>query len=1513
LRLLSKTLMVLCTHILLSHPWSAHAALGDINTIAGGGNGGDGGAATSASVYPFGVAVDDNGNIYIAEYGMTHRVRKVTVATGIITTMAGNGSAGYSGDGGPASSAILNTPAGVALDRTGNLYIADQANNRIRKVTAATGVITTIAGNGIQGFSGDGGQATAASIDYPSAIAVDTAGNIYIADSGNYRIRKVAAGTGIITTVAGNGTFGFSGDGGVAILAGFSGLMGVAVDSSGNLYISEMYFSGVTGTPISHIRKVTAATGIINTVAGNGTAGYSGDGGPATAASFGATYGVTVDSNGNLFITDPDNNRIRMVAAGTGIITTVAGNGTLGFSGDGGPATAASLNGPTGVIIDSVGNLYIADYINGRVRKVILHVGPVAVTGTASSITANGATLNGTVNDNGADTTVSFEYGLTTGYGSSVSGGTVAAGSGNTPVSVAITGLACNSTYHFRVDALNSAGPVSGSDQTFTTAGCVPTTTPAAVTGSASAITATGATLNGTVIDHNGNTTVTFEYGLTAAYGNSVSGGMVTSGSGNTPVEAAINGLTCNTSYHFRVDAVNSAGSANGSDQTFTTASCGTLATMQRGIVTTAGGWIGDGGTATSAGLAKPFGVAVDSAGNQFIADTYNNRIRKVAAGSGIITTVAGSGNGGFAGDGEAATSAMLFSPSGVALDSSGNLYIADQGNNRIRKVAVGTGIITTVAGNGTAGFAGDDNAATLATLNYPSGVVVDSTGNLFIVDSPRIRKVAAGTGIITTVAGNGTTDFSGDGGMATSAGLYPAGVAVDNNSNLYIADYWNNRIRKVMAETGIITTVAGGGTGGLGDGGAATAASLWYPNGVALDNVGNLYIADSQNQRIRKVAAGTNIITTFAGNGTLGFSGDGGTATSANIYKPSGLAVDSFGNLYIADTNNSRIRKVASGSNIITTVAGGYLGDNGKATSAGLYGPHGVSVDNSGNLYIADRYGNRIRKVANGTGVITTVAGTGSSGFSGDGAFATNANINNPWRAVADSSGNLYIADSGNNRIRKVETGTGIITTVAGNGNSGFSGDDGLATSANLGGPTGVAVDTAGNIYVASSNRIRKVDVGTGIITTVAGNGTTGFSGDGGAATSASLNSTSDVAVDNAGNIYIADRNNYRIRKVAVGTGIITTVAGNGSGGFSGDNGTATSAGFFPWGLAVDGNGNLYIADPSSSRIRLVVAENGIITTVAGNGVGGFSGDGGSATSATLAAPMGVAVDSIGNLYIADYINNRIRRVSAALKTLTVASSNPANGINITVSPVDINSNSGGPTPLARSYAQDANVTLTAPATSGGNYFSGWTGCDNTSGQTCKVSMSADKTVTASFVTSIYKSLNVSITGTGSGSVNSIPSGPIACSYSPLAGNCSTSQPADTTLTLAASPSGDSTFNGWSGACTNSISNCDVLMNSDKILTATFSLAPLARILTAPYNTLQLAYNAAANSGSVIMLKEGDPGSALGTFNANLDKSVTLRGGYNATYQTNSGSSVILGPVTIDTGTVIIDNVGVR
>jgi sugar lactone lactonase YvrE len=655
-------------------------------------------------------------------------------------------------------------------------------------------------------------------------------------------------------------------------------------------------------------------------------------------------------------------------------------------------------------------------------------------------------------------------------------------------------------------------------------------------------------------------------------------------------------------------------------------------------IQTFAGGALPINVPATSAAIGTPHAMASDTNGNIYIALAGYQIIVKLSP-NGVLTHIAGTGISGFSGDGGPATLAQLGSVEALAVDPAGNLYVAD--SNRIRKIS-SSGIISTIAGQAYAGFSGDGGLATAATLNIPRALAVDSNGGLIIGDSfnHRIRTVSGG--IINTIAGTGVSGFSGDGGPALVAQFYaPSGLDIDNSGNIFVADWGNSRIRRISA--GVVTTVAGSGSSGFsGDGGPATTARLNAPRDVKVDLQGNLYIADSANSRVRKVVGG--IITTFAG-ATSGsnFSGDGGPATLATFHTdlPS-VAVDALGNVYIADEGNGRVRVVDLSAIVRTAAGGGYGGDGGPGSLSQLLGPQQLAMNSSGDLYIADTGNHRIRKIS--AGVITTVAGVSTPGKTGDGGLAVNAALDSPQGVALDSSGNLYISDSQNCVLRKISM-SGIINRFAGNGTcSSTPNDGGPATSGQFVYPAGLAVDTSGNVYVADpiQNRVRKIST-TGIITTVAGTGTLGFSGDGGLATSAQLSSPASVAVDAAGALYIADRGNFRVRKIST-SGVITTVAGTGSAGYSGDGGPATAAKIGQvFQVALDASGNLYFADASNNRLRRI-AIDGTISTSAGVGTAGFTGDGGPALGAQLNYPYGVATDASGAVFVADTLNQRVR-----------------------------------------------------------------------------------------------------------------------------------------------------------------------------------------------------------------------------------------------------------------------------
>ena len=766
--------------------------------------------------------------------------QKITV-TPIISTTAGNGNQGYSGDSAQATAAMLATPYSVAVDRAGNEYIADYLSSAIRKVDV-NGMITTFAGNGSFSPEVFDGPAATTPIGYPAGVAVDNAGNVYFTDiawghvrvvntqSSPITIAGVSIQPGHVTVIAGT-----SNSSGPFCTIPCSALQvdfrqppwGLSVDNNGNIYTAHY--------TLHTVFKIDSS-GTLTVLAGIGTPGYNGDGIAATSAQLNFPYGVSSDPFGNVFIADFSNSRVRKVDS-NGVITTVAGNGTPGFSGDGGPAIAAELGNPIGVLADALGDLYITDFTGARVRKV-------DSSGTISTLAGSG--LQALVGDGGPST----QAGLTAPGGVALDphGGLYIADQGDHVIrklsfnqfdaGQVHVGQSVSVSGYFSINApLTLTSLQASGDFIAFTSGCnlnqpLPADTTCAVTGIFQPTQPGDRSAPLILTDSSGN-----KYGI-AQHG----------------------------------------------------VGLGAAAALTPGIISTFAGngngnYDGD-GVATNHAVNQPAAVAVDAAGNTYIADVGNAKLRKVDS-SGAMTTLP---PGGFF--------------SSVAVDAAGNVYFSDADNSLVYRMNVNGNVVTLAGVSGHNGYNGDLIPAASAWLSYPQGVSVDKAGNVYIADlfNQRVRKVDV-NGIITTVAGNGGIGGGGDGGSALNATFtFPYAAVADSAGNIFIADSGNGRLRKVDTN-GNINTVAG---------------SLGALYDVKLDSAGNSYAADVDNCRIEKID-GQGTVTTVAGNG-CGFGGDGGPATNpAVLGRPFGLAVDNVGDLYIADYYNNRIRKVNVSSSALS------------------------------------------------------------------------------------------------------------------------------------------------------------------------------------------------------------------------------------------------------------------------------------------------------------------------------------------------------------------------------------------------------------------------------------------------------------------------------------------------------------------------------------------------------------------------------------------------------------------
>ncbi len=671
-----------------------------------------------------------------------------------------------------------------------------------------------------------------------------------------------------------------------------------------------------------------------------------------------------------------------------------------------------------------------------------------------------------------------------------------------------------------------------------------------------------------------------------------------------------------------------------------------------------------------------PMGVVRRPDGDLIVVDYHAHRLWRIDQ-AGILHAFAGDGFPGNSGDGGPALAARFFWPHDLTQDKQGNLYLSDLGNQTIRRIDAQTGMITRVAGSGKVGRGGDGGPAVDAEMDTTCGVAVDAQGNIYLSSewANNIRRVDAQTGIIESFAGQnarhypseqGTSrpfsgpglslmGYHGDGGPASAAVFHhPEHLAFDVDChNLYVCDNSNDRIRKIDMATGMITTVLGNGRrSSNGDGGPATAASTLMPDAICLDTQGNLYVGEKYGYRVRKVDAETGIVQTLVGNGVPAFGEEGlpGSQTHCNSVE-AGIWADPDGTVFWGDCSG-RLRRYDGATGIVTTVLGGTSVHDGEpATHGFLAGPNGLAVGGDGTIYVADIWSQRIRAI-DPTGVIRTVAGNGARAYGGDNGPATEAYLGNPHDVAVDSQGRVLIADTRNGRIRRVEK-DGTLRCIAGTtlpwdaGEGRWDkGDGGPANAASFTHIEAVAVAPNDDIYVGDGvGRIRRIDAQTGIITTVAGIGSPGYSGDGGPATQAHIGTPSAIRFDTAGNFYFADKA-YHVVRCVNRQGIISTLVGTGEAGFAPDGTPAQQARIRqPYGLTLASDGTLYFSDSANHCVRRVTAA-GAIETVVGNPTPGNANDGEPAIGPGLHEPRGLCFYGTDILLISDHYNNRIRAV---------------------------------------------------------------------------------------------------------------------------------------------------------------------------------------------------------------------------------------------------------------------------
>ncbi len=1235
-------LFILNSGMLWIHNQRAYAAGVSPQAVAVYGQGGSFTTATTGITSttlnsPRAIAVDSSGNSYIADY-TNNRVLYYLSGSTTASRVYGQGGSFTSNTanfGGVVSANSLNSPFDVTLDSGGNLYIADAVNNRVLYYAAGSTTATRVYGQGGSFTSNTvnlGGVVSANGLNSPNTIGLDSSGNLYITDAGNNRVLYYAAGSTTATRVYGQGG---------SFSSNTANLGGVSANSLSDPESPELDSSGnlyIGDEANNRVLFYAAGSTTATRVYGQGgsfssnTANFGG----ISATSLSASRGVKVDNSNNVYIDDFGNNRALYYPAGSTTATHVYGQGgsfTTNAVNNGGVVSAASLSSPLRSSIDSSGNLYMIDMSNNRVLKFQTRLN-VTSQPPASTATNSSFSTSASLVDVGSSSVFTDLTGT---------------------VSVAIK-------------------PGTGT---------------------------TGATLGGTT--------------STSA----VSG------------VATFSNLSINTSGTGYILTMSSTGVVSGNSSAFTITTV--LTSPQAIMVYGQGGnfTTNTSGTTTTT-LNGPRKVIEDSSGDLYVSECSNNRVLYYAAGSSTATRVYGQGGsfttGGANTGGVSANS--LYCPTGLALDGTGDLYVGDDSNNRVLYYAVGSTTATRVYGQGGSFTTNAINTVSATSLNNPNQIGLDSSSDLYVADlgNDRVLYYAVGSTTATRVYGQGgsfTANTVNNGGISATSLYLPEGIALDSSGNLYVTEYYNNRVLYYPSGSTTATQVYGQGgsfTTNTANKGGVSANSLSMPTDVTVDSGGNLYVADYGNNRVFYYPSGSTTATRVYGQGgsftTNTVNNGGESATSLNT--PYGVTVDSSGSLYVTDESNNRVLKFQTALSVTSQPAAGVGATSSFSTSASLVdvGSSGVFTDFTGAVSVSIEAGTGTSgAVLSGTIPVSAVSGvvtfsdlsinlpgagyilTTSSpgvGSANTTAFAiaaaivaspqaitvygqagsfTTSTVNNggisatsssvPRGSILDSSGDLYVADYSNNRVLYYAAGSTTATRVYGQGGSFTTNtvNNGGISANSLYNPIGLALDSSGNLYISdnNNNRVLYYAAGSTTATRVYGQGgifTTGTADKGGVSAN-SLNSPNGIALDSGGNLYVTEYNNHRVLYYAAGSTTATRVYGQGGSFTTGtlNNGgiSATSLSGVT-GVALDSSDNLYVGDPTNNRVLYYPTGTTTATRVYGQGgsfTTGTANNGGISTS-SLYGPCGLDLDSNGNLYIADTNNNRVLYYPAGTTTAT-------------------------------------------------------------------------------------------------------------------------------------------------------------------------------------------------------------------------------------------------------------------